>query len=156
MSETIVSPLKIPHPDRISVHNATGAKIEAGSVVRLTGSETDGVPNIEKTTGKDQVPIGVTYEDIEDGKKGVVLVRGVVEVIVNKDVTQGAWAGLSTVAGRVEDLDLSPLAPSAGATVSRVRGIVGIFIGGAGTQVAGDKVRVLLMQNMYLDSSTGT
>jgi len=156
MSETVVSPLKVPHPDRISVHNATGAKIEAGSVVRIAGGETDGLPNIEKTTSKDQIPIGVTYEDIEAGKKGIVLVRGIVEVVVNKDVTEGWWAGLSTVAGRVEDLDVTPLAPGAGVTVSRLRGIVGIFIGGAGTQVAGDKVKVLLMQNMYFDSSTGT
>jgi len=156
MSETIVSPLKIPHPDRISVHNATGAKIEAGSVVRLTGTETDGVPNIEKTDGLHEVPIGVTYEDIEDGKKGVVLVRGIVEVIVNADVTQGAWAGLSTVPGRVENLEAGPLTPGAGATVSKTRGIVGIFIGGAGAQSPGDKVRLLLNQGMYFDSSTGT
>jgi len=156
MSETTKSPLVIPHPDRISVHNATGAKIEAGSVVRLTGTETDGVPNIEKTDAKGDKVIGVTYEDIENGKKGIVLVRGIVDVIVNGDVTQGEFAGLSTSPGRVEDVDVTALAPAAGATVSKRRSIIGIFIGGAGTQVAGDKVRLLLNPCMYFDSSTGT
>jgi len=35
---------------RITVHNATGTKLEQGSVVRLTGSETGGIPNVEATT----------------------------------------------------------------------------------------------------------
>jgi len=136
---------------RITVHNATGTKLDQGSVVNLTGTETGGVPNVEKTVALDDRAIGVLYEDIEDGGDGVCVVgQEIVDVIVNADVTQGEYAGLSTVAGRVENLDVS--APGTGAT--KIRTIIGIFIGGAGTQSAGDKVKMLILHGIYVNTGT--
>jgi len=134
---------------RITVHNATGGKLDQGSVVKLTGSETGGVPNVAKTTALDDRAIGVLYEDIEDGKDGVCVIgQEIVDVVVDADVTQGEYAGLSTTAGRVENLDVS--VPTAGTTV--IRTIIGIFIGGAGTQSAGDKVKMLILHGIYVNS----
>jgi len=149
MSETLPQVVAMAPPQRILVHNATGAKLSQGTVVALTGTVTDGVPNVAATTALDARAIGVLYEDIEDGKKGICVVGSeIVKVTVNADVTQGEYAGLSTVAGRVENLDVT--APAAGAT--KIRTIIGIFIGGAGTQAAGDKVDMLILHGIYVNT----
>jgi len=152
MAETLEQVRKMHPTDLMLVHNATGADLSKGTVVRATGSETNGVPNIEATDALDEVPLGVLYEDVKDGEDGLCVIGEgcVVEVTVNADVTQGGFAGLSTVAGRVENLDTA--APGAGAT--KIRTIIGIFKGGAGVQSAGDKVELILMRGIYVNTGT--
>jgi len=148
--ENIVTYPLIP-ASRITVHNATGAKLSQGQVVKLTGSETNGIPNVAATTALSDVPLGVLFEDIENGEDGICVVgQEVVKVVVNADVTQGNFAGLSTTAGRVENL--GTVTPGAG-TTKRVS-IVGLFIGGARTQAAGDKVDMLILHGYYVNTGT--
>jgi len=145
--------------ERITVHNATGAKLEAGRVVKHAGSETDGIPNVELTSGQDDTPLGVLLEDIENGKKGVCAVAGEVDVQVSGDVTPGRFAGLSDVTGqegRVRVLDVAALGDQAsGVQGLKIRCYIGVFIGGIGTQVAGDKVRMKICHGIYMDSDYG-
>lgn len=145
--ETKPVPIKEYPPGKTLVHNATGSDMTLGQVVRLTGSETNGVPNAEPTDALDEIAFGVLYEDIPDGEDGICIDGDgwKVEVVVNADVTQGAYAGLSTAPGRVEDLDLV-----AGA---KTRTIIGIFIGGAGTETAGDKVTMRIAHGVFARGS---
>jgi len=138
-------------PGRITVHNATGAKLSGGTVVCFTGTQTNGKPNVEATNAIDDRAIGVLYEDIEDGEDGVCIIGDgeIVEVVVNADVTPGEYAGLSTVAGRVENLS-NIAVPGAGVT-NRVT-IIGRFLGGFGTQAAGDKVKMMIMHGLVMQS----
>lgn len=148
MVTTVENIVKVPliPASRISVHNATGAALAAGNAVRATGSETNGIPNVEKTDALSEVFLGVLYEPIEDGEDGLCVVGPeIVEVVVNADVTEGGFAGLSTEPGRFEDLDLS----FGAAGTDKVITLAGIFINGAGTESAGDKVRMLILHGVY-------
>jgi len=151
---TTKAPIVKRYPwERITVYNATGATLEAGRVVKHAGSETDGTPNVQLTTAQSDQPLGVLLEDIENGKRGVCAVAGEVDVQVAGDVTPGGFAGLSDVTGqegRVRNLDTA--APAA--TVTVIRSYIGIFIGGVGTQSAGDKVKMVIVHGQYVNTGT--
>lgn len=137
---TLANIVKVPliPASRISVHNATGSKLGIGTAVKMTGTETTGIPNVAACNALTDAFLGVLYEDIEDGKDGLCVCGAeIVEIVVNAEVTQGGFAGLSTTAGRFENL-----------VATQGNTIAGMFIGGAGTQAAGDKVRMLIMHGV--------
>jgi len=109
------------------------ATLPQGTIVKLLGTETvSGVPDVNAIAAATDVPFGVLYEDIKTLKQGICVVAGFVKVLVSADVTQGGWAGIGAN-GKAADL-----------TFVVKNGVLGIFVGGAGTDADGDLVEVLI------------
>ena len=130
---------------RLSVHNATGATLNAGEIVKLTGSETvAGIPDVEYPDNVADVFLGVLYEDIEDGKEGLCIVgMEVVEVfsgkapITGNGVRAGYWAGIDTFnPGYARECTYSSQAT-----------IIGIFL--TTTTTLGEKARMLILHALH-------
>jgi len=147
MSQNQKQAIKGFPPGRITVHNATTADIDGGKVVNLTGTETDGIPNIEETNSLSDRAFGVTYEKIKQGEKGVVICGDgeIVEVTAGGTATQGRYAGLAATKGTVANLDVS-----AAAAETKIRTFIGIFLESGGT---GDKVKMLLLHGIHVNTA---
>jgi len=159
MSATVPIPVKAYPPGRRLVHNATGAKLEEGRLVRFTGTLTNGVPNVEYTpaivadaddtiSGSSEWD-GVLYEEIENGKNGIMLEGEDMEVELT--CSGAISAGSRVIAdsnGRVQAFPTPPDlgAPAAGAWRLRLYVLVGKAL--EATTAAGQKLRVRLRRSI--------
>jgi len=153
MSETLAGIIKgVEKAKRITVI-ADGEDLSAGNVVKITGVE-GSTPKVKKTVGSSDVAFGVMYEDVPNGKKGLCIIDdAIVEVVATAAISVGSYV-IPAGDGRVNEFDASPLAPAAGATVSRFQSIIGIALQPAG--MAGEKLQIVLFHAVNFDSSTGT
>jgi len=159
MSVSKEVPVRAYPPGRRLVHNATGADLNAGTLVRFTGTLTDGVPNIEATSAivadaDDTISgssewDGVLYEDIKNGKDGIML-EGEgweVELTANAAISVGDKV-IADANGRIQSFPTPPDvgAPAAGAWRLRLYILVGKALESA--SAAGDKIKVRLRRSV--------
>jgi len=158
MSVTKPSIVKQIPAERMTVHNATGGKLEQGRLVRLTGGSTGGVPNVEYTAGivadaDDTISgssdwIGALYEDIEDGKDGVCLVAEnmILDLIAGASISLGDRL-IATANGQVIPMPTPPdvTAPTTGAWKLRLYILVGKALE---SKSAGERVKVKLRKEI--------
>jgi len=160
MSQTQRQVVKALPPGRITVHNGTGGTLSRGTVVRATGGRTDGCPNVGLTTAPiadadntisgSSNWLGILYEDIKAGEKGVAIIDGeIVEVTANVAVSVGDIL-VPDANGRVRPINNTGVGvPATGAYRVRIQYIVGKALADA---AAGEKVKIVIDRALSIQS----
>jgi len=153
MSETLAGIVKgIEKAKRITVI-ADGEDLSAGNVVKITGAE-GSIPKAKKTVASWEVGLGVMYEDVKNGEKGLCIIDdAVVEVIAAGAISIGTYV-CPDAGGKVSQFVTTPLTPAAAETVGKTQCIIGLAIQAASAD--GDKIQIILCHGICYDSSTGT
>ena len=111
-------------PGLVQVHNASGAQLDKGRVVYITGTHTDGNPTVElaDADGSGTMPaIGLVYENIADGSGGFVIIDGVIDGI---DTDTFAWDAGTVLYVSATAGSLTSTRPTAAGTKVQKVGIV--------------------------------